>query len=900
MLDTIFKNGSERKLTQDDLRTLVEQARVERAELTALLERIDDASPALESTSRTLDDLRIKADQITRRCDKLSKVMATYEECTNSFEQLQARMNGLLAQVAEAKRTSEAMAAPDGGLQQMRQAADEMSSRSREVRAMVGELQREGDKLETLRERLRQAAAEMGQWVGGAVALKDELHDLRRAEAELRLEMQGIRKSAGDARGDSESARSAVAEVEARLEALSQLQELSKSTEQRLAALNALAEHVAHKGKALDAQKLTIERAVVEAKQLAEMVWNMDAQIARLAAGGDQIQRTEETVARMEQLAKTTADQLAAATAARDDFVRESQRLEAERRSVSEALKATLERLSFDKKEVDAFDERLKALAKAVGETEARVQGVLLKDQDLAAMQRESEALAKTFSALTVSADELARKQSLLDSLAGQLAQVDALGKRTAAQHEKLLQSQNDLEEVRAELETFHQAHAEAARLHDKLALDRAALDAFGERTTAMLSRTPELQARLDEVLGKMLLIEKGSEAAGRLRELTTGLDAQVARVGARLEFVEKLETRVNGLHAVTSDVEQRLAAQLARRAEMESLQNLCDTLAMQVADAQQKLDSVAALQGRVLPLASQVASLQQTLERAQQQVDAIRIDEAVVHEQQARLAGFVEQGKALAAETAERLSQVRSVSTDLARATSLKEELLAELARVQTAQLDAVSQTDTAGEQIERAETLARQLEQRVAQLVRSGENVAALERRLGDLDGSAEAVERKIQSLADHAVMVQTVKAEVDNIRQISGRSRADLQYVTDHRGEVADLRAKVEDLIGRLEDTDGKIVQIESRRKVVEEVQSRAEGITHMLDDIHVNMEMLSEQRAVIDDVGEKLARLEFTVREAHNMLRSLQREREVAERIEQGIKALRARNGAGQAK
>jgi hypothetical protein len=34
----------------------------------------------------------------------------------------------------------------------------------------------------------------------------------------------------------------------------------------------------------------------------------------------------------------------------------------------------------------------------------------------------------------------------------------------------------------------------------------------------------------------------------------------------------------------------------------------------------------------------------------------------------------------------------------------------------------------------------------------------------------------------------------------------------------------------------------------------------------------------------------------VQEAHNTLRALQREREVAERIEQGIKALRARSSA----
>jgi hypothetical protein len=35
----------------------------------------------------------------------------------------------------------------------------------------------------------------------------------------------------------------------------------------------------------------------------------------------------------------------------------------------------------------------------------------------------------------------------------------------------------------------------------------------------------------------------------------------------------------------------------------------------------------------------------------------------------------------------------------------------------------------------------------------------------------------------------------------------------------------------------------------------------------------------------------------VQEAQNTLRALQREREVAERIEQGIKSLRANSGAG---
>src|SRR5262249_54374161 len=185
-------------------------------------------------TSRTLDDLRIKADEVTRRCDKLSKVVTKYEECTSSFEQLEGRMTALLAQVAEARRNSDAMTAPEGSVHQIRQAADEISSRSREAQEMLDQLQREGDTLEALRDRLRQASGEMGQSVGSVVALKGELEELRRAEAELKLDMQGIRKSAGDARGDSDAARGAVAEVEAKLDSLAQLQDLSKNTEQRL------------------------------------------------------------------------------------------------------------------------------------------------------------------------------------------------------------------------------------------------------------------------------------------------------------------------------------------------------------------------------------------------------------------------------------------------------------------------------------------------------------------------------------------------------------------------------------------------------------------------------------------------------------------------------------------
>ena len=164
-------------------------------------------------------------------------------------------------------------------------------------------------------------------------------------------------------------------EIEKKLGPLVQLQELSKNTEERLASLNALAEHVSQKAKALDAQKHAVERAVVEANRLNEMVWAMDVQIAKLNEGSKQVARAEETVARMEKLAQETTAQLSAATTAREEFGREFARLDKESRALSEYLKSTVERLGVDKKEFDAFDQRLRALRARWARPRARMDG---------------------------------------------------------------------------------------------------------------------------------------------------------------------------------------------------------------------------------------------------------------------------------------------------------------------------------------------------------------------------------------------------------------------------------------------------------------------------------------------------------------------------------------------
>ena len=77
------------------------------------------------------------------------------------------------------------------------------------------------------------------------------------------------------------------------------------------------------------------------------------------------------------------------------------------------------------------------------------------------------------------------------------------------------------------------------------------------------------------------------------------------------------------------------------------------------------------------------------------------------------------------------------------------------------------------------------------------------------------------------------------------------------------------------------------------MVDEIEVKTQMITNLLADVRVNLETLGEHKSQVDHLSEKMARLDFMTQEAQNTLKTLQRERELAERIEQGIKQLRAR-------
>ncbi len=901
MLDAIkgLRRGGKGQKQAEELEALIATAREERTALSAMLTQVTMRGSGLAETGKSLEQVDKKTAAATGAIEALARRIGEIEQQARALGDVERRALWLDATVGLAQEKTEKLLAPDGDLEKHRRQIQELATQASAAESTAEALKREREALEEFRHQLRQSHAELKdvrQSVDQATVLRGELEQLRGVAGQLTQDYAKLRDTSHEADDNAFAALQAVKDIEGKLGKLVQLQDLSRATEEKLSALNSMAEHVGQKTRVLEGHKHVVDRAVVEIKHVNDLVWKMDVQIAKLKDGLKEVARGEEIIARIDAVGEQTRTVMETASRVRDDFMLETARVEKEGRALVDVMRANVEKIALEKKESEVLEQRLNALHGAVQDVERRMEALSVKERHLAYLPQRIGEFGKDFETLAGQADDLARKQASLETLRERLAQVEDMSSRTTSQYESLRQSRGDLEALRKEIQDFHHSYAEAAQLRDRLGADRMALEAFTDRLSSFRARVPEIQSTLDAVLDKMSLVEDGTRSAARLGDVAAELDAQLTRVTGRTEVVEILEGRLNALHLVAAEVDTKLAQQLTRRVELDTLKSECDGVVAQMIDAHQKIEGVAALQGRLLPMETRLTLLQDRLEQTGNRVKEVQRDETVLSEQEARLTELVEASRSLANDATARLQQTHALTGELARAAVVKDELIDDLARVQARQREALARAEAAEEQLRRAETMYSGLEQRRSQLAFSEKKLAGVEIRMAELSRMSAEVDARMQALAARDAVVAAVKAEVDNVHQISARSKEDLQYVSAHREDVVSLRRQVQDLLAKAGEVEEKIASVEAHRRDVEEVQSKAFLISNLLQDVRVNLETVSEQKALIDHLAEKLANIDFVMQEAQNTLRMLNQERELAERIEHSIKQLRGRGGA----
>ena len=893
-----MREALKKKLSKpaDALQAAVAAAQEERAALSAMLKQIKPHAARMSKIGASVKQVTERASRATATLEDLSSRLSAVEATTESVNALEGRVQSLVDSVDRAQRTAQNLLAADGDLAKHRQAVQQLTKQGIEATANFNALDKERAILKRAQEELRQTQTVVKASSDKSGTLADDLDRLGAQASQLHQDHDRLSESLRKTRENADQTTRTVRDVEEQLGPLTQLHELSKTTDERLYALNTLAEHVLSKVKSLESQKQTVEHAVVESNRLSEMVWKMEVQIGTLDDANKQAAQVDETAQRIEQVSKEITARFEQGEQIQESYTTSLAALETRRTELVEFVKDYTERLAIERKTLDGHDGRVRTLQSALSGVEHDIGGLSQKAGAVAAMQQRADDLGGQLEGFGGRVQQLEARAGELEKFEKRMSGVEALIEEVERRQTALAQGRSELDALRMEVDQFHVAHADVVKSRDQINTDRGALEAFVSRIDEFRRRMPELESGMDEVSKKLSVVDEATQRAASLETTVDDLDNRMARVADHQQLVANIGTRLDALNTLSASIDERVAEQLTRQQAVEALKNACDGVDVQIDDAQQKLQTVAALQNTLLPLTTQVAALKTRIDglaAACKDYDAERAD---LTAQERRISEAVDRSRDVATTVDDQIRRVEGASEELGRVSALKDELLQELGRAQTHQRYVSARMKTADEQIKRVDVQLVQLDQRHSRLAFSDKRIAAAEKRITELQALEDRVERQMQAVIAHGDAVGAVKKEVDNVHQISQQSKTDLQEIIKQRTQIDTLHRLLNAARKRVGETERQVAAIESRKAMIGELQLKTNMIGNVLKDVHVNLELLAEQRAIVDHAVEGMARVQEDTRSAQATLKALQAERQLAERIERGIKRLRTERTA----
>ena len=254
--------------------------------------------------------------------------------------------------------------------------------------------------VDDLRAQLRQTEMDLERLKGDAAACSSDMRQLRDLAAQLAQEYTRLTDAGRQTEKRGELAAETLTAIENRLGPIERIRELTSSTDDRLGSLAQLAEQVMNRAADFQAQKESIDHALVEATRVRQMLSALDARVATLAEHEQVLRHAEETVGHLERRAADAAADLERRV---DDFQSQKRTIE---QALNDATRATDLLSSLDAR-VATLTERDQALRHAeqtVGHLERRSAEVAVRleqaaritsalEHDLASLEKQLRTL---------------------------------------------------------------------------------------------------------------------------------------------------------------------------------------------------------------------------------------------------------------------------------------------------------------------------------------------------------------------------------------------------------------------------------------------------------------------------------------------------------------------------
>jgi len=423
-----------------------------------------------------------------------SEASKTESVALNPLRELAAQLAGEYSRIQDAARDAEARYATAvetvqdiekrlGPLTALQDLGRHIDERFESLRALADEVTVKAQTLNDQKEMIEHAMVKAGRVADLLSAmdtrmatLKDGDHLLEQAEARLgRLE-------------------AVAAETTAQLERREQLKEELEHIDDRFEALHALDDEVTVKGETLNGQREMIERAVVEAGRVAELMGAMETRIAALKDGNLLIELTETRLRRLEEVAAETTAQFQRRDRLRDELGLELARLEMEVQVLTESGRR-LQDLGRH------TDERFEALNALADELTVRAQTLNGQNEMIARAVVEAARVAGLVDAMETRMAKLAVTDHLREQTEARLVRLEAAAADTTARLQRSERRREELGRELVRLETDVQIlTGSAQRQAGSPVYHEEEFDAVDSRSFALPPLPPDRPAPVDRV----------------------------------------------------------------------------------------------------------------------------------------------------------------------------------------------------------------------------------------------------------------------------------------------------------------------------------------------------------------------------------------------------------------
>lgn len=873
LLKNLLGNGSRDRELTEEMRTVLAEIRRERERFEALVERSQGASDQLREMAEPIATASADIGALTSRLAELDRAMSGVQ--------------GLAQQVPGLEAGVETMSRNQRDAESRIATVLEDSSR---VRAVFEELSEKVDLAGGLKERLeaflevekpfqllRGDAESLRSLVDGTGEhlgrLREQHERLMDAHKLATSKMEALDRRREELSRDLSDKERRVVGVETAVRGMDGVRSNVDDVRRELGTMKVLADSLAQKSSALEAQQGAVDRALAQAENLDRAMRALDVGVRQQQENERSLALLHESVAAM----RTTHEEVLERSSEMSQLQRQTEEQAAtirhELRAAEDQLKNAVERLEFEGKGLEAVSQRVADLRTALSDFEGRFKNLQVSSETVSALDSRAGAIAGQVRALLDDVGRMDGDVQQLAALRRDLDQAARVAHDLGAQFGKLEEARpavdhvlRDLEHlgstqssVRDSLEQAHAVHAEIGRMREKQSETRNwLLDA--ERSFH------DLRHRLGEVQSLAPSLEFVEKQTHRIEET-------LATVESRRDFVEQLHQRLAEAGAASSEAAER-GRQMAER--MEAVETRFQALSDHSEEAER--------------LSKTIANVSSGVAKAVQQSESIGKAIATFEKRCGSVEELAERTEALRVELDQRQKSLDEAAKNLQRATQLRQESGAAAEKLEEVSLRLGEALFNAEQRAAKVDDASGALEDRVQRLTRVDQRLGVFEDRIAKWQVVDQEVARSLEQIVARQGTVQALQADLDRMVAAAEKTTESARAITTAHREIGESRTVLDEVRGRLKEIENSKSSLEERRRQMTKAEERLARAEGLLVDVRSSMESLQGQKAIVEQAVEKSGALRFMIKQAEAMIETLREERTMSSAVRGAVSAV----------